>query len=270
MTWVLALIVTAFVNLLIAECFDWLPWLAKKVIHAAARYLPAEHRERYEGEWLAELDEVPGLRLSRLIFALRILRSAVAVRTALNPAMPGLYLGTPLKRLVDVIGAAILVATLVPMLAVIALAIRLTSPGPVFFREQRIGFEGETFGLFRFRTVAVVSDDRGLWRPTRLGHYLRRYSLDELPQLFNVLLGDMSLVGPRPLRPSDVAMLEEWQKGRHRVRPGITGLWQTASQPFCTFEEMIRLDLAYLDGWHPLRDLRILLDTIRAVFRRCD
>jgi lipopolysaccharide/colanic/teichoic acid biosynthesis glycosyltransferase len=172
-----------------------------------------------------------------------------------------------------------------PFWAVIALLIRRDSPGPVLFRTTRVGRAGRPFTMYKFRTMHVDAEaqlaslaDRNLGGPymikipddprvTRLGRILRRTSLDELPQLLNVLRGEMSLVGPRPQAPNEVALYTPHQRRRLAVLPGITGLWQVTARHSPSFDEWVRLDLAYIDGWSLGLDLRILVRTIGEIFR---
>jgi exopolysaccharide biosynthesis polyprenyl glycosylphosphotransferase len=179
--------------------------------------------------------------------------------------------------------AAIVVA--LPVLIGIGLAVRLTSRGPAFFRQQRIGKDGKPFTMWKFRSMVVdaealreqlleQSDRDGLMfkmrtdpRVTRVGSWLRRYSLDELPQLFNVLTGGMSLVGPRPPLPEEVAEYGDDMRRRLLVHPGVTGLWQVSGRSDLSWEESVRLDLRYVDNWSLATDLLILWKTARAVLR---
>jgi exopolysaccharide biosynthesis polyprenyl glycosylphosphotransferase len=190
------------------------------------------------------------------------------------------------KRLIDVAGAAAGLVLLAPVLLAIAAAIKLTSPGPVLFAQERYGLRKRRFRMIKFRTmvpeaealqalvearneaVGPVFKMRDDPRTTPIGRLLRRSSLDELPQLVNVLLGDMSLVGPRPLPLRDVQRFDRpWLMRRFSVPPGLTGLWQVSGRSDLTFDEWITLDLAYIDNWSLRLDLRILLRTIPAVFR---
>lgn len=193
------------------------------------------------------------------------------------PARPGA------KRVLDIALTVPLLLAIWPLLALIALLVAVTSPGPVFFVQTRIGRDGIPFGMIKFRSmytdadarraeVAALSDREGLClkvrrdpRITPLGRILRRWSFDELPQLFNVLTGDMSLVGPRPALPEEVAAYPERAHQRHRVLPGITGFWQVAGRADIGFEEMIDLDLAYVRQVSVATDLLVLLRTVRAV-----
>jgi exopolysaccharide biosynthesis polyprenyl glycosylphosphotransferase len=189
------------------------------------------------------------------------------------------------KRGMDLaLGSAALVLALVPM-AAIALAVRLSSPGPALFTQERVGRNGRRFRLYKFRTMetdaeARIDEFRALsadpdWvlldhdpRVTPLGRLLRRASLDELPQLWNVIKGDMSLVGPRPLMPADQAQVSEWGLRRLDLTPGITGLWQVLGRTTIPFAEMVKLDYLYVTNWSLWNDVRLLIRTLPAVLRR--
>ena len=192
------------------------------------------------------------------------------------------------KRLVDIVGSVAGLVFLAPVLALVALAVKLDSPGPVLFVQKRAGLGGRCFRMLKFRTMRDGADhekpglahlnltgDPRLFkipndpRVTRLGAWLRRWSLDELPQLWNVLLGDMSLIGPRPFFESDLADYQDHHFRRLSVKPGVTGLWQVKGRSSVVdFEEVVRLDREYIERWSPLLDLAILLRTVPAVLRR--
>lgn len=197
---------------------------------------------------------------------------------------PALGWRTEAKRLLDLLAAVALLVLCSPLFALVALAIKLDSPGPVFFIQERMGYNKRRFWLFKFRTMVVDAEARMQEiehlnekegpifkikndpRITRLGRFLRKTSIDELPQLLNVLLGDMSLVGPRPLSMRDALGLDAaWQKRRFSVKPGITCLWQVSGRSNLSFKEWMLLDLEYIDRWSLGLDLRILLRTIPAV-----
>lgn len=201
------------------------------------------------------------------------------------------------KRVLDVIGSAVMLILCAPLFLAIALSIKLSS-GPVFFRQQRVGRYGKTFTFLKFRSMYVDSDsavhrefvtnliakksesgsedapEQGVYkikndkRITRVGKFLRRTSLDELPQFLNVMTGDMSLVGPRPPIPYELAAYQTWHRQRLLgVKPGITGLWQVLSRSTVEFDEMVRLDLRYASTWSPWLDVKILLRTPLAVIK---
>jgi exopolysaccharide biosynthesis polyprenyl glycosylphosphotransferase len=191
---------------------------------------------------------------------------------------------TEVKRLIDLVGAVVLLILFAPVLAVISILIKLDSPGSVFFVQERMGYNKRRFRMIKFRTMVADAEarmkeiehlnekDGAIFkikndpRVTRLGRFLRKSSLDELPQLINVLLGDMSLVGPRPLSIRDAMRLEEsWQKRRFSVRPGLTCLWQISGRSDLSFEQWMKLDLEYIDHWSLLLDWWILVRTIPAV-----
>ncbi len=190
------------------------------------------------------------------------------------------------KRAFDVVGSLVLLIALSPALLVIALAVASSSRGGVLYRSMRPGIGGEPFACLKFRTMYSDADQRqadleslneangALFkirrdpRMTPVGRFLRRFSLDELPQLYNVLIGQMSLVGPRPLPQRDYDMLEDWHKKRYLVLPGITGLWQVSGRSELDFDDLVRLDFLYLERWSVSLDLSILLKTVPAVFSR--
>ena len=189
------------------------------------------------------------------------------------------------KRAFDLVGASLLLLLLSPLLAVIALAIKVDSRGRVLYRSMRPGIGGRPFACFKFRTMyagaEAMQDElehhnemggaifkiRQDPRVTRVGTVLRRWSLDELPQLLNVLRGEMSLVGPRPLPQRDYDLLEDWHRKRYLVLPGMTGLWQVSGRSELDFDELVRLDFLYLERWSVGLDLSILLKTVPAVMR---
>ncbi len=205
-----------------------------------------------------------------------------------------LKLGT--KRVIDLVGSIFLLVAASPLMAVIAVAVKFGSPGPVLFRQIRIGQKGKPFTFLKFRSMAATNDPslhenyvkqfirgtaaknknekgEGVFklthdpRVTSLGKFLRRTSLDELPQFWNVLRGEMSLVGPRPPIPYEVECYDLWHQRRVLdVKPGITGLWQVSGRSRSGFDEMVRLDLQYARTWSPWLDLKILLQTPFAVF----
>ena len=191
-----------------------------------------------------------------------------------------------LKRTVDMLAAAGGIIILAPLLALLAVAVKIGSRGPVFFRQPRIGHRGELFNMLKFRSMVVDADaikaelrerneaGDGLFkiaddpRVTKVGRLIRRTSLDELPQLFNVLRGDMSLVGPRPLVPDEDVLIEGWERRRLAVKPGMTGLWQVFGSARIPMNEMVKIDYMYGANWSIWLDAKILLRTIPYVLRR--
>ncbi len=184
------------------------------------------------------------------------------------------------KRVADVAVALVGLVLFFPVFALIGVAIRLDSPGPVIFRQLRVGKNEQVFACFKFRTMHEGADEaketlreqnevdgpifkiRNDPRVTTVGRFLRRTSLDELPQLVNVLMGHMSLVGPRPAIPAEVQRYQSWHKRRLEVAPGITGLWQVSGRSELTFDEMVLLDLYYIENWSPFLDFQILFRTL--------
>lgn len=187
------------------------------------------------------------------------------------------------KRAVDILGAVVGLTLGAPLLALIALAVRLDSPGPVIFRQTRVGLRGRRFEMYKFRSMHVGAEEqqdmladlneadgpifkiRDDPRLTRVGRILRRLSLDELPQLVNVLRGEMSLVGPRPPVPAEVEKYQEWHKKRLEAPPGMTGLWQVSGRSRLSFDEMVLLDIYYIENWSLWLDFKILMRTIPKV-----
>ncbi|MBW4575409.1 MAG: sugar transferase [Aphanothece sp. CMT-3BRIN-NPC111] len=196
--------------------------------------------------------------------------------------------GFSIKRAFDFCFSALFFVATSPIYLAIALLIKLDSPGPVFFKQTRIGLHGRSFKVWKFRTMVVNADhlqkelealnqtkDGVLFkikddpRITRIGKILRRYSLDELPQIFNVLLGEMSLIGPRPLSVRDAEKCSEHHFIRNEVMPGVTGLWQVSGRSdILEFEEVVRLDRSYIENWSLWLDLKILLQTIEVVLKK--
>jgi exopolysaccharide biosynthesis polyprenyl glycosylphosphotransferase len=247
--------------------------------------------------------EMNGIRLRELAWELEETGTDLCVapalidvagpRTTIRPVagLPLLQLDHPelaggkqvIKAVFDRMAAGLALIVLAPLFVVIALAIRLDDQGPVFFKQTRVGRDGQTFKLFKFRTMIVDAEQRKLQlqtlnegagvlfkmrrdpRVTKVGASLRRWSLDELPQLFNVLKGDMSLVGPRPALPDEVARYGDHMRRRLVVKPGITGLWQVSGRSGLSWEEAFRLDLRYVDNWSIMLDLQIIWKTFSAV-----
>jgi lipopolysaccharide/colanic/teichoic acid biosynthesis glycosyltransferase len=193
-----------------------------------------------------------------------------------------------LKRAFDVGFSLFAVIVLSPILIAAAVAIKLDSPGPVFFRQTRMGSGAREFRIFKFRTMRVDAeemkhelthlskhadgDDRMFKIPddprvTRVGRFLRRYSIDELPQLINVLLGEMSIVGPRPLILDEDRHVIDWRRRRVHLKPGITGLWQVLGRDGIPFDEMVKLDYLYVTNWSVFQDMKLILRTIPVLFR---
>lgn len=233
----------------------------------------------------------------RIIYPARAVPiSGIRPRIIWHEGKPFFEIGTPVlraravltKRVSDVIGAALLLVISAPLLALIALAVRIDSSGPVLFAQDRAGLGGRRFRMLKFRTMTLGADDRkpelahlnrsgdlrlfkipGDPRVTRVGKFLRRWSLDELPQLVNVLRGEMSLVGPRPFFESDFEAYEDRHFRRLDTKPGITGLWQVSGRSdVVNFDDVIFLDREYIEQWSFWLDISILFRTIPAIIRR--
>jgi exopolysaccharide biosynthesis polyprenyl glycosylphosphotransferase len=191
-----------------------------------------------------------------------------------------------LKRMLDVCGAVVLLIVCAPLMGALALLIKLDSSGPVLFRQTRVGRDGKHFAIFKFRTMGVDAEARksslrgcneaasGLFkiacdpRVTRVGHVLRISCLDEVPQLLNVLRGEMSLVGPRPLVCDEDERIRGFDRHRLHVKPGMTGVWQIAGSTRISISEMARMDYRYIAGWSVWSDIKIVLRTLRYVLAR--
>ncbi len=183
------------------------------------------------------------------------------------------------KRLTDVIIGGVMLIVTLPVMGLLALAIRIDSPGPIIFRQKRVGMHGQEFVVYKFRSMREGADEektkllefnevtgplfkmREDPRTTRVGRFLRRFSFDELPQVFNVLRGEMSLVGPRPHTLAEVGQYQEWQKRVLEAPPGLTGLAQVSGRSQLSFDEQCLLDIYYIENWSPVLDLKILLRT---------
>jgi exopolysaccharide biosynthesis polyprenyl glycosylphosphotransferase len=256
--------------------------------------LATRHLNRQEALQLARHASHMGLRVLQVPFSWGI--ASPRMNLAALGSMQLLDLGQvhyptaaeTLKRIFDVVAVVLLGSFLVPWLVLVGVLVRFDSEGPALYSSPRVGRGGRTFAFLKFRSMVRGADqdrpagnesDGPLFkmtddpRLTRLGRWLRRSSIDELPQLWNVLRGDMNLVGPRPLPVEDLAPIEEghelwyWFELRHQVKPGITGLWQVSGRSDLGFQEMVELDLHYIQNWSPWLDLKILLQTVPAVLR---
>ncbi len=245
-----------------ARLAEWLPLCAREGVKARLFFLPptVDSRDNY----LETLNGIPSVSFG---------------------IPPSRYWQLLVKRLIDVVVASAALVVTSPLLLATATAIRLTGPGPVFFRQTRYGLNKRRFTLLKFRTMVVDAEHRrgeleslnemdgpvfkirNDPRVTRLGRLLRATSVDELPQLVNVLLGHMSLVGPRPPIPSEVDAYEPWQRRRLSMKPGITGPWQVSGRNQVDFQRWMHLDMDYVDNWNLLKDLKILLQTVPAIVR---
>jgi exopolysaccharide biosynthesis polyprenyl glycosylphosphotransferase len=256
---------------------------------------------------ITSADDLPPERVRQLSWSLEPGRQHLVVAPSLTDiggprihtrpvqGLPLIHVETPTysgrklytKRAFDLVGSSALIIVLSPILLVLALLVKTTSPGPVFFRQERVGLDGTTFRMIKFRSMVVDAEarlqelsklDRAAGndvlfkmrndpRVTRVGGFMRRYSLDEVPQLFNVLIGDMSLVGPRPPLAKEVALYDTHVHRRFLVKPGMTGLWQVSGRSNLSWEDSVRLDLFYVENWSMMGDLILLWRTVRTVAR---
>lgn len=270
---------------------DWLAdvmsWISTHNVHAVA----VAESTAVDPDLVRRLAwQLEGPRIDLLVSP--ALSDVAGPRVSARPAagLPLLHLDEPsltgpkraLKRMVDLAVAVPTLLLLSPVLLVVAVAIKLDSLGRVLYLSDRIGRSGETFRCVKFRTMIVGADSmredvigdpddeisdryREDPRVTRVGHHLRRWSLDELPQLLNVITGSMSLVGPRPMLPSELALLGDEENRRHLTKPGLTGLWQISGRKETSWEERMRLDLHYIETWSIALDLVIIAKTAKAV-----
>jgi exopolysaccharide biosynthesis polyprenyl glycosylphosphotransferase len=268
-------------------------FLRHNVVDEAAIYLPLRSYYEHASE-LVSLCEQHGImiRFDPQVFRLKNARhrvqdldleenSRVYAVAAPSEAIPAM-----IKRTLDVICSTVLIIFFTPLLIVVGSLVRLTSPGPTFFRQTRVGLNKRQFNIYKFRTM--VADAERLQtqllamnemtgpvfkikedpRVTRLGKILRKTSIDELPQLFNVLMGDMSLVGPRAMSLRDYRLFDQdWQRRRFSVKPGITCLWQIHGRNSVPFEKWMELDMQYIDKWSLWLDFKILAQTVPVVLR---
>ncbi|WIB00725.1 sugar transferase [Curtobacterium sp. MCBA15_012] len=250
-------------------------------------------------------DDLPPERVRQLSWSLEPGRQHLVVAPSLTDiggprihtrpvqGLPLIHVETPTysgrklytKRAFDLVGSALLIVVLSPLLVLLAVLVKAGSSGPVFFRQERVGLNGSTFHMIKFRSMVVDAEarlqelsalDRAEGntvlfkmkddpRVTRIGAVMRRYSLDEVPQLFNVLVGNMSLVGPRPPLASEVARYDSHVHRRFLVKPGMTGLWQVSGRSDLSWEDSVRLDLYYVENWSMVGDLLVLWKTFKAV-----
>jgi lipopolysaccharide/colanic/teichoic acid biosynthesis glycosyltransferase len=258
------------------------------LIRRAAAVLPKEHAQRHIEEWYRELEEIPDGPITRLLWVALLVVQRGSLARALGVPRSEVGFAGGVKRFLDISVVAAGIFVISPLLLAIALAVKLEDGGPVIFRHTRVGRGGETFTMYKFRTMVIDAEARkadleslnethgalfklsGDPRVTRLGRFLRAFSLDELPQLFNVLGGSMSLVGPRPHLAEEIARMPDEAVRRSLVTPGMTGLWQIAGRSNLSVEDSIRLDLRYAENWSVALDLLIMFKTAFAVMARRD
>ena len=272
--------------------FEGFPaYLRDHVVDEIAMFLPVKSLYR-EASTIIGLCEKHGIivRLSADIFHLKIAKSGMEQVEGIQ--LLTIYTGTMggfpilMKRLLDIVLSLVLLVFLSPLFMLVSFLITLASPGPVFFLQERVGLSKRRFRLCKFRTMVTDAEERladleafneasgpvfkikNDPRITPIGRFLRKMSIDELPQLYNVLKGDMSLVGPRPLPVRDYEGFDEdWHRRRFSVRPGITCLWQVNGRSNVSFNQWMELDMVYIDNWSLGLDMKILLKTIPAVMK---
>jgi exopolysaccharide biosynthesis polyprenyl glycosylphosphotransferase len=261
--------------------------LHSQIVDEVAVCLPFSMEEMIEQAALlceqeGKVVRIPVAPIGRL-FATSAVESIDGVGVFSLSNAPDRAISLALKRVVDVVGALVLMVVLAPVAGLLAIAIKLDSPGPVLFRQERVGLHGRSFNVLKFRSMCSnaeeqlpelqeqneinghafkLADDP---RITRVGRFLRRSSLDELPQLMNVLRGQMSLVGPRPPLPTEVANYDTWHRRRLSMKPGMTGLWQVRARHSPEFDQWVAQDLEYIDGWSLWLDFKIIARTVPAV-----
>lgn len=270
-----------------------------------AGILEATHRYDIETLVLANSSPLSSTEIRHLSWYLADARVRLVMNTGLTDiagprihtqqiaGLPLIHVATPrltwsrrmAKRAMDIAGALFALVVLSPIMAIVALAVKVHDRGPIIFRQERVGLDGQPFQMLKFRSMYTDAEERKAAlaavnesggdvlfkmkddpRVTRPGRVIRRYSLDELPQFVNVLRGEMSLVGPRPPLEAEVSKYEDYVHRRLRVKPGITGLWQVSGRSDLDWDQAVRLDLYYVENWSVLEDVLILLRTVKAVF----
>ena len=253
-------------------------------------YLAGTTRTNYdEMQELIRVCEGLGVPFALPAYSFRLERAQPTERKAVSDGYlhyhhnPGRPQQQALKRLFDIVASATALWLLLPLLLVVIVLIKLSSRGPVFFRQARIGLNGRTFNMLKFRSMVVNAEElkaqlmkfneqsgpvfkmRNDPRITPIGRFIRKYSIDELPQLVNVLRGDMSVVGPRPPLGSEVAKYQAWQRRRFSVRPGLTCIWQVSGRNQISFDDWMYLDMQYIDHWSLSQDLNLIFRTVPVV-----
>lgn len=267
---------------ILAKVTERIERLSCWIVNESANLLPHELRDRCVEEWLADLDTVKS-STKKLYLALGLRYAAQQIsKDYYSQELAHSSTRSSFKRGVDIFGALVGLLVLCVILPLIAIAVRLDSNGPTLVSQERLGLQGMPFRIWKIRTTVVnanKSHDRARRiessphsiQITRVGYFLRKTSLDELPQFWNVLVGDMSLVGTRPPTEKEAECYEKHHFRRLNVRPGLTGQWQISEDARgCDFERVVELDLEYQDRWTPLHDLQIILRTVAIVFERED
>ncbi len=275
---------TVVTSLLAGEISSTLAAYLRRRVHKAAATLPAELADDQEAEWLDELAVLNDRPLRAVLFTRGLSKAARTMAPGLQ--CPTLSRSSQrLKRVVDLVGSTVAIWVALPALIVVYVAIRLDSRGPAFIRQHRIGKDGQSFPMLKFRTMVAHAEPRkaGLMdgtealdlfkfaddpRITRVGRLLRRTSLEELPQLLNILRGEMSLVGPPPLLPEVASHVSGPDRSPLTLTPGMTGPWQLPDAARMPLQEKVKLDDSYVASWSLWGDVKILLRTMKYVLER--
>ena len=256
-TLLLAVFITIISQFMADEVRAWSGWLHKELRRRAVAKLPEKYRDRYDEEWGHDIEEVPG-EIFKIFRSFGFLNAASGIRRATLEGTDSAWKFSDLqKRTFDIVFSAVLLIICAPPLLIIAAAVKLTSRGPIFYKSTRIGKHGREFSCLKFRTMTKVSPYEA--KLTYLGRFLRSMSIDELPQLFNVLKGEMSIVGPAPQ-----AMLIDQQS--LEVAPGLTGLWQLDGDD--SYSSLVTLDEKYTRDRSLWLDLKIILRSVQVLFNK--
>lgn len=270
----LVLLTAVALGLMVTETSAWVWHLSTRIAKKAAATMPADLASEYHETYLGELETLRDRPLTALVVSFRMLmgsQETVLIQTVGRSPTPA---ALTVKYLVDVVGGALMALVLAPAILVSIGLVAVSMGRPMVFAQDRIGRHGEPFKLYKLRTMTLP-----LWggrtresppypRVPAAGRFLRAVGFDELPQLWNVVKGDMSLVGPRPELPEIVATYDDWQHQRHVVKPGLTGLWQVSDYNGTPMHERIELDMEYIEKLSVAADISILLRTPAAMFHR--
>jgi lipopolysaccharide/colanic/teichoic acid biosynthesis glycosyltransferase len=259
----------------------WTPRIAERLVQRALRKLPPDQHERFEEEWRSHVNETPG-DLGKILVAIGLLPAARKMSAQLTFGRERLWIDELVKRGFDIAVSSIFLLFTLPITLVTALLIWLDGPGPILYRQERVGKDGRTFVMLKFRTMHTLANtfdsslegaERGSARLSRLGEFLRETRIDEVPQIINVLRGDMSFIGPRPERPYFADKLRRHipdYQDRSKIRPGITGLAQVNYPWGASIHDVkmkTKYDIYYLKNFNILLDIRIILRTVSVVLQ---
>jgi lipopolysaccharide/colanic/teichoic acid biosynthesis glycosyltransferase len=286
MTVLVAIFIAIVARFMADEVKAWSSWLHRKMLRLAVAKLPKQYQERYEEEWDRELEECPG-EIFKLVYSIGLLSAALGIRKAVLKKTLDSTLFASLKRAFDIVFSSIMLIILLPYLVAIAIAVKLETGGPVFYLSDRIGRKGRVFHCAKFRTMvqapkgisadiqaheseAQIQANSATMCVTRVGRFLRKHSLDELPLFFNVLRGDMSLVGPRAPTLPEVTRSKLSGLRRSDIKPGVTGLWQTLDRENRSALSPEFVDQSYVENASIWLDFKILVRTLSMVCLRTE